>query len=114
RNLDEADHSGRLFHQEQDDEGAKNDLFDVLQETGVDGAAKGRRSELIEQDGEEDDERGPDERSCNAAKAAQNDDEENLKGSIEVHAVRFDRPEIRERPEGSRDAAVKRADAKRE
>jgi hypothetical protein len=107
RDLDEANHSGWLFHQEQDDQGAKNDLFDVLQHTWVDGATEHRRSKLIEQDRKEDDENCPDERSCNAAKTAQNDYEENLKGSIEVEAMGFDRAEIRERPKGSGDAAVK-------
>ena len=97
----------RFLDQEEDDQPAEDDLLDVLA-GGPDRRvppAMARATMSIRATGSSTMNAGPEERPRDAAEAADDDDEEDLKRAIEVEAVRLDGAEVGERPERAGDAA---------
>src|SRR6202162_4471803 len=114
-NLPQARKAQRLDDEEKDDERAEQDQGQVGDQPCGKGEAEralDRGSRKVHEDRQEHDEGRAEERSQDAADAADDDNKENPKGKFELESRRFDRAQIRKRVKRAGHAAVKGTDGK--
>src|SRR6267143_3137455 len=115
--LPQARKAQGLDHEEKDDERAEEDQRQVGHQPRGKGEAErslDRGGRKIHEDRQEHDEGGAEERTEDAADAADDDHEEDSEGKIELESRRFDRAQIGKRVKRAGHAAIKGADGKRE
>src|SRR5712691_12026066 len=115
--LPQARKAQRLDDEEKDDERTEQDQGQVGHQPCGKGEAEralDRGGRKVHEDRQEHDEGGAEERSQDAADAADDDHEEDPEGELELESRRFDRAQIRKRVKRAGHTAIKGTDAKGE
>ena len=102
RDLDQTRQARGLLGKEADDERPEEHLLDVLRRPGSTGPPATARRHSVERDGQEDDERGAQERAADAPQTPEDDDEQDLERAVEIEAVGLDGARGRRRPRARR------------